>query len=488
MSYRNLLPCISLAAALCLAGCARKEVLSGDGLVILEGATLFAGSNGALRPNAVLVLQRDRIVRIGDIGEFDYPRDATVVDVRGRYIFPGLIDTHVHVDPKARVEIMRTLLAYGITTVRSPGAEDVAGGVELRGLIANGTLRGPRMFTAGPIITGEPDHIPGLPRGIPGMVIVRSSDEMRAEIRRQKELGVDLIKLFWDVTPSLLAVAVEEAHALGLQVAGHLGATTWTEAARLGIDFLEHSGFSGSKWDLLRDLRLKGQIRGQHPSRAAPGTLQPSEFYRLWSEAVDLHGPGMDSLATALRQNDVTVDPTLATVQSLYFGDDLEVLKRLEPDRMDPVILATWGSGWQQANPVVARDPMGVLQDFTSGKVIWPIAMQIIRGLHERGVRITAGSDVGMPWITPGISLHREMELLVEAGIPVRDVLLIATRNGAQALRLSAEIGTIDIGKVADLIVLRANPLEDIRNTRSIEAVYSFGRRYDPDALLAGRQ
>lgn len=97
-------------------------------------------------------------------------------------------------------------------------------------------------------------------------------------------------------------------------------------------------------------------------------------------------------------------------------------------------------------------------------------------------------ADVGMPWITPGISLHREMELLVEAGIPVRDVLLIATRNGAQSLRLSSEIGTIDIGKVADLIVLRANPLEDIRHTRSIEAVYSFGRRFDPEALLAGRE
>lgn len=89
-----------------------------------------------------------------------------------------------------------------------------------------------------------------------------------------------------------------------------------------------------------------------------------------------------------------------------------------------------------------------------------------------------------MPWITPGISLHREFELLVQAGVSQRDVLLMATRNGAVALGKSSELGTIEAGKVADVVILRANPLENIRNTRQIEAVYRSGRRYDPEALL----
>lgn len=165
MSHRNLLACISLATVLCLAACARSQVLSGNGLVILEGATLFAGSDGALRPDAVLVLQRDRIVRSGSVGAFQYPRDATVIDVRGRYILPGLIDMHVHVAPKARVETMRTLLAYGITTVRNPGADDIAGEVELRDLLVRAELRGPRMLTAGPIISGFSSFNPGFPNG-----------------------------------------------------------------------------------------------------------------------------------------------------------------------------------------------------------------------------------------------------------------------------------------------------------------------------------
>ncbi len=115
-----------------------------------------------------------------------------------------------------------------------------------------------------------------------------------------------------------------------------------------------------------------------------------------------------------------------------------------------------------------------------------PIAKEIVRTLHERGVRITAGSDIFMPWLTPGVSLHRELELLVEAGISPRDVLSIATRNGAEAVGMLSEIGTIEEGKLADLVVLTEDPIEDIRNTRSIEAVYKSGKRYAPEALMGG--
>ena len=203
--------------------------------------------------------------------------------------------------------------------------------------------------------------------------------------------------------------------------------------------------------------------------------------------AVNVQGPEMDALITALKEHDVTVDPTLVVMQSLYFGDDLDVLKRLEPERMSPAVLATWTAidgAWKRANPFVTENPVGVAQDLTSGKRVLPIAMQIVRILHEHGVRITTGSDIGMPWITPGISLHREFELLVQAGISPRDVLLMATRNGAVALGKSSELGTVEAGKLADLVILQANPLENIRNTRAIEAVYRSGRRYDPEALL----
>jgi len=123
-------------------------------------------------------------------------------------------------------------------------------------------------------------------------------------------------------------------------------------------------------------------------------------------------------------------------------------------------------------------------QDVTYGKGLFAMALRIVRRFHERGVRLAAGTDVGMPWITPGVSFHRELELLVQAGISPMQVLAIATKNGAEGLRASTRFGTIAPGMLADLVVLRENPIQDIRNTRSIEAVYKEGQRFDPGSLL----
>jgi imidazolonepropionase-like amidohydrolase len=128
---------------------------------------------------------------------------------------------------------------------------------------------------------------------------------------------------------------------------------------------------------------------------------------------------------------------------------------------------------------------MSAPQALPEGKVIWPIAMEIVRRLHASGVNVAAGSDVGMPWITPGVSLHRELELLVEAGIPEADVILSATRNGARGLGKEDLFGVIAPGLSADLLLLRQDPLVKIQNTRSIETVYLRGRPYDPSVLLA---
>ncbi len=114
---------------------------------------------------------------------------------------------------------------------------------------------------------------------------------------------------------------------------------------------------------------------------------------------------------------------------------------------------------------------------------MFAFSQQVIRRFHERGVRLAVGTDVGMPWITPGVSFHRELELLVEAGIPESDVLRLATQNGAAALGQEDRFGTIASGLFADLVVLKDDPMEDIRNSRSIEAVFKEGRRFDPVAL-----
>ena len=479
ISCRSLAQLLALALAAVLA-CDSRPRLVGANLLVLEGASVFTATDSAFHQNAVVVLDRDRISRLGRVGDFSYAPDVKVLDVRGRFIVPGFIDMHVHVPGIARAETVQELLAYGITTARSPGVTDSTSGVPLRKLLAAGSIPGPRLVTGGPFINGTPGRIPGF-------VNVSSPAQMRAEVRRQKAMGVDLIKLYWDVTPELLKAAVEEAHSRGLQVAGHMRVTSWTEAAQIGINSLEHSGADGPTWELVEDAELRERLHGQDPPRSAPA-MKPSEFYALVSQRASVAGPRMDSLVAALVRNHVAVVPTLVIMQTLYSGDDLDVLQKMEPEHVPARFLQSWdayGPGWRQGNPFVMHTPTGKAQDLTSGKAMFPFALRVVRTLHDRGVLMTTGTDLGMPWVTPGISLHREFELLVDAGISPREVLLMATRNGAQALGLATELGTLEPGKLADFVILRSDPLVDIRNTRAIDAIYHVGRRFTPDSLHA---
>jgi hypothetical protein len=209
----------------------------------------------------------------------------------------------------------------------------------------------------------------------------------------------------------------------------------------------------------------------------------PRRYFERLAELIDLKASQFDTLVSELVQNHVTVDPTLVIMQSLYYGDDLSVLNQLEPNSAPPSVQATWGLDWQLANPVLKRD--AGTKDLPYGKHLFARALEIVREFHRRGVRVAIGTDVGMPWITPGVSLHREMQLMVEAGIPPREVLLLATKNGAEGLKSAKKFGTIAPGMSADIVVLRADPTADIRNTRSIESVYREGRKFDPRALLS---
>ena len=447
-----------LSASACAPGEPQAELLEGADLTVLAGATLIDGTGAAPQPNAVIVIEGERILRIGLVGDFRYGDRVTVEDLSSKFIVPGFVDVHVHPRLGAEVDTMRMLLEFGITSIRIPGVgfdgHDTLG-LELRDKIDSGGTVGPRITTGAKIIEGPT-------KSFPDDVEVHSVDEMRAEVRRQADLGVDLVKLYWNTPPEFVRAAIEEAHGHGLQVLGHLRATSWTAAAKAGIDGLVHSAADGPFWEL---------VPPQH--RAEFRALRGRQKYARFLELVDLDSQWFETLVKELVDKGVAVDPTLVIIQSLYFGDDLGILKRLEPELAPSSIHKSWGVGWQAGNPVLVDNP----QELSFGKGTFPIALEIVRRFHEGGVHLTVGTDVGMPWITPGVSFHREMELLVEAGIAPADVLVMATRNGAEAIGAGRERGTIAPGKLADLIVLGKSPIDDIRNTRSIEAVYKGGDR-----------
>jgi imidazolonepropionase-like amidohydrolase len=461
---RTLLVC----AAVALAGCTPHGTAHpGAELLVLRGVTVIDGTGAPPSEMMDVVIQGERIAAVVPTARARHPGDARVLDLTGRFLIPGLIDTHAHVTilefhreaggstrPEYRrdlsEEVLRVLLAHGVTAVRNPSAP-AHGGVALREDVASGRLPGPRIVTSG-------EHINGLRL---------TEEELRVEVRRQVEAGVDMIKVYSGLGPSQVDVVIQEAHGLRIPVVGHLHRTTWTEAARLGIDAITH----GASW---ATAYLPEERRPQHASHP--------DFMRArldWLEWLDLDGPEITGMIRELAARRIPVDPTLITYHTKFFGDD-PCWTEHPGMALVPEIAAWW-----QAGPTWVSD--WAPSDFARARGLWPKVEALVRRYHEGGVLLAAGSDLPQPWTIPGISLHEELELLVRAGIAPLEVLTIATRNGAETLGLLHEIGTVEVGKRADLVLLRADPVADIRNTRDIEMILQGGRVLHPqDVLMTG--
>ncbi len=450
---------VGILVLLALCGCAPTQLPAGDRLV-LQHATVIDGTGAGPGDDVTIVIQGGRIESIeSGNGGRSLVADR-VIDLRGRWVVPGFIDMHAHLSsqfPEARIEILRTLLAFGITTIRTPAASSEAG-VEMRDRVASGEVVGPRIFAAGPLMNVNPFER----RVRSGLAVHVDTDaDVREEVKRQAASGVDYIKVYRSLSSELVTAAIEEAHTHGIKVIGHLGETSWIEAAGAGIDGLVHS-FPGM-------LPLRGEGSAE---------LSRAEYERRWRSTLALQPGEMDALVSTLLDGRVEVNPTLVMTETTRFSDDSRVLERLEPSFAPKEMAAAWRA---ESHPYTRRL---TAEDFKELQAGFPTILEIVRLFHQRGVLLTAGTDVGNPWITPGVSFHRELELLVRAGIDPLDVLSIATRNAAEALGVLDEVGTIEPGKIADLVVLRADPLASISDTRLIDLVIQRGEVLQPDTLI----
>lgn len=471
-----------LAVLLLTIGCGpRPEFVDRPGVVVLEGATLIDGTGSAPVASSAVVIEGERVLRVGTMGDFRYRDDAEVHDLTGRWILPGLIEMHAHLpaEPAEQERVLRTYLAHGVTTLANLAAGP-ATGLDPKERLANRELEGPRMFTAGRALNG-----PSWMDGFPFVARVESEREVREEVHRQASSGVDLIKVYAHLAPDLVCAAVDEAHGAGLRAVGHLGETSWTRARECGIDILVHSALAGPTWELLNDPDRERFRRNVFPPRDGLAAYDPL-LWKVWTERIDLDGPRFQHLLTLLRRPGVAVDPNLVVFESFMWSDDPALRRRAE--FLSP--LEDWGHAEDVATLVDEdSDAAGAVSHpataswtaagFESVRSAWPVFLEMTRQFHEAGVVLTAGSDFGNPWLTPGAALHRELELLASAGIPPLDVLSIATRNAAEALGASGEIGVVAPGALADLLVLDRDPLEDVANVRSVVAVFQGGRRVE---------
>lgn len=447
--------------------------LSAQQVLVLRGATLIDGTDRPPVPGATVVIRNGWITAAGPQASVPVPAGARVVELAGKYLLPGFIEMHGHVaigaweldttggkralnyayDEAATQELTRTQLAFGITTVRNPAAPTKEG-VSVRNRVRTGELVGPRIITS-----GAPLDAPG---PITAIDPVATPAEARAAVARQAAAGVDFIKLYSGLDSSLIAAAVDEAHRHGLKAVGHLWRTSWTDAANAGIDGITHI--------IVNNAKLLPQSRREEYGKSMRSSLFMYDWFRL----ADFDGPEIREMVQALLAHRVTIDPTLVAFENTAWYDDPAFYPKEADWYVPPTFLAKSKAmnalrGWTAA-------------EYTSARKDFPRMQELARRLHQAGVPLTVGVDAANPWM-----FHRELELLAGAGIPNADVLRMATRNGAISLGLTSEIGTVEVGKRGDLVVLDADPIADIRNTRRIGWVVLGGNMERPAAYLPER-
>ncbi|HVG10095.1 MAG TPA: amidohydrolase family protein [Thermoanaerobaculia bacterium] len=412
------------------------------GGLVFRNARLFDPETGKVTPGATVVLSGNRIQAVGRDGEVQVPAGAEVIDAAGKTLMPGLWDMHAHLGTLDGL----LNLAAGITTVRDL-ANDTDFLLDLRRKIDAGEILGNRVIMAG-FIDG-----PG-PYAGPTKVLVDTPEEALAAVDNYAKLGYEQVKLYSSLDTKLVPVIVERAHAKGMRVSGHIpNGMTAEQAVRAGFDEIQHANFL-----LLNFL-------------TGVDTRTPERFHAVGERAseIDLGSDSVKSFLALLKAKGTVSDPTLVTFEGM-FTDRVGVVSRTfapVAERLPPTV--------QRGLVAGGVAPKGKEERYAKS---WESMKAIVKALHDNGITIVAGTDN-----MAGFSLHRELELYVEAGIPTVDALRSATIVPARVMKRDKELGTVAPGKLADVILIDGDPTADIRNIRRVVLTVKDGAMYDPAKL-----
>ncbi len=403
--------------------------------------------DGAPQPNRTVVVENGVITRVDAAPAA--PVRGPVVDGRGKFLIPGLWDMHVHLSV-SKASALPVLLANGVTAVRDMGGflDEID---RWRAAIESGSLAGPRIFRAGPMLNGRQFNSM--------QIAVESAAEARGAVTALHKAGVDFIKVHAAISQDACLGVADACKQTGLRYAGHLPRAMRPELAS--------------------DL---GQSSFEHISNLFEGTLSagvPGDADARIAHLKRFRENGARALFDRLARNGTFVDPTLVVEEASVSGTNATAGPH-----------AAYISRPARA---ITAEMMAKYKDvftpawFASQKRQLDATVPFVRMLHDAGVRLLTGTDAGSSVLAAGFSLQEELRLLEQAGVPSRAVLEAASRNCAAVIGRK-DLGVIQPGALADMVLLDANPLDDIRNTQKIRAVISGGKVFDRralDALLA---
>jgi imidazolonepropionase-like amidohydrolase len=429
-----------LGLALLLAACGTAP---GNGMTALTGATLVDVVTGRAIPDAVVLVRDGHIVAVGDAGAVPVPRGADVTSLKDRWLIPGLIDAHTHLQPWG----LDVALRYGVTAVR-----DLHDGIALADTLRAiaGRSPAPHFFPAIAMVDGPPTtYSDAMP--------IADADSADAVVDRLAHLGATWIKGYTRLRPGVLEAVVVAARLRRLPVAVHLGLTDAITAARMGVTSIEHlSGVPEAAGDSVA-------LFAAHDSGFFAGW---TAFERSWAKA---DTGALVVVARELAARRTYLVPTLVLHETLSRLDDPATLKSPDLKAVPDSARRNWNipgmvkrAGWTAADYPVFRAARPV-QDF------------FLRAFVASGGRVVAGTDASNQLLVPGASLHAELALLVRAGLTPLDALRAATTRAADLLGADS-LGRLRPGATADLVVLAGDPLADITNTRRIDRVMLGGK------------
>jgi imidazolonepropionase-like amidohydrolase len=425
--------------------------------VLIEHVRLIDGTGAPAQDDMSVLIEDGRIAEVAASDRLRAPGVGTeVIDGTGHTLIPGLVMLHEHMFYPSgatryntnEVSFPPLYLAGGTTTIRTGGSLDPYTDLRTRQLIDDGRVPGPTMDVTGPYLEGPGGFVRAFPQ-------LATPEQARKHVDFWIDQGVTSFKAYNLIDRATLGAAIEAAHARGVKVTGHLCSITYREAADLGIDNLEHGFFAATDW-----------VEDKKPDECPRGASQT--YLDL-----DLEGPAFTDLVAHLIENDVALTSTLTVVERRASG------------RPGPPIGAQEAMLPQIRDRVMAGVERNRAREDDTGVRLLRRYMEMEKAFYDAGGFLVLGTDpTGAGDVVPGHANQRAVQLLIEVGLSVEQAVEVATRNGAIYLEMDNEIGTVEAGKNADLVLLEGNPLEDPEAFRRMTIVFKDGVGYDSAKLF----
>jgi hypothetical protein len=425
---------------------ARELAHHPDHPVAVEHVRLFDSEQATIREDQTVVIKGERITAVGPSAAIAVPKDAQRIDGTGKTLLPGLFDMHAHAQPTDDGFLN---IASGVTGIRDMG-NDIEELKHIQDQWDSGAAIGPRVWKAG-FMDGRG------PLQAPIGLNADTAEEAQAAVNRYADLGYIQIKIYSSIKPELVPVIIKTAHARGLRVSGHVpNGMIASQFVEDGADEVQHINFIFLNF-------LASQVKD---------TRTPERFTAVGANAakLDLQSKEVNDFIALLLKHHTTVDVTLATFEGMFTGRPGEVSPDLAPvaDRLPAQVQR---SAYAGGLPVTEQNDQLYKDSYEA-------MLRMTKRMYDAGIPILAGTDA-----TPGIMLHRELELEVRAGIPAPKALQIATFNAARLLKQENELGSIAPGKRADFVLVEGNPAEHISDIRRCRLVMKNGVLYNSAEL-----